>query len=399
MSTPADRAPSSASLRPRRVASAASCTAIGQPSVSSAQADGGVRHVAAPRLARARPLVSSGRERRAPPDRAGRRDGASASRVRGRGSDLPTSRSELPARQLGGRVARRAAVLRRRLALPDLVDDEQQPDRSARQQVDQPGDRLYGGRCPPSSRASAASDSPACAERRRSCRADERLRERRRRLEAHERPTRCRGAWAYSIASVVLPYPPPATIARTWTHARARRRAVGRGRWCRGSESNAAVNLEIPGRDSDGRRTAATPSSRRAERQASREERGRLSLPGRCPGAGRARQRHHGRPRHHLELAGEERCLDLASAHEEELLLLQIVRVRVRELPRAAGEEQVPDARSAVAVDDVAAERRPLGSLVPGLLEQLAARRRLADPPRRRGTRRPAPATSRRPRT
>jgi uncharacterized membrane protein len=84
------------------------------------------------------------------------------------------------------------------------------------------------------------------------------------------------------------------------------------------------------------------------------------------------RERDDRRPGHHLELACEERGLDLGAAEEVQLLLLEVVGVRLGDLPGAAGQEEVPDPAASVAVDGVAAERRPVRSLVPRLLEELA---------------------------
>ena len=72
------------------------------------------------------------------------------------------------------------------------------------------------------------------------------------------------------------------------------------------------------------------------------------------------RERDHRRPRQDAEPAREQRRLDLVAGQREELLLLEVVGGRLRDLPRASREVEVTDAAAAVAVDDVPPERRPL---------------------------------------
>ena len=111
------------------------------------------------------------------------------------------------------------------------------------------------------------------------------------------------------------------------------------------------------------------------------------------------RQRHHGRPRHHLELAREERGLDLAPAQLEQLLLLEVVGVGLRDLPRAA--TRGTGARRPRRGCRRRRSGRATSTRRPRTPSPRAARaaRPSRDPPRPRGTRRPARGTCRRPRT
>ena len=84
------------------------------------------------------------------------------------------------------------------------------------------------------------------------------------------------------------------------------------------------------------------------------------------------RERDHRGPRQDAEPTREQGRLDLVPRQREELLLLEVVGGRLRDLPRALREIEVTHATAPVPVDGVPPERRPLRRVVAGLLAELA---------------------------
>ena len=242
------------------------------------EADGGVVTERHPDSAHRGPgLVWRERQlRRAEPDER-RPVGQPCQRPRNRPAD---EEERAAVRQLGGQAVEQPSCAADGVA--DLVEDEQQPD-TARQQVDQPGDRLCGVAAEP--RAWAASDSPACRTPRscarrappggrllaRGARASNRCRGR---VRTRSRGSSCRTRRPRRLRQWTTPElvdEPRAWEMVSWK--REKRRSQSRD----------------PGSRLGWSADAATESSRRAGAvKPGREERGRLSLPGRCPGAGRA---------------------------------------------------------------------------------------------------------------